>query len=346
MARGIRLKEGACGICHAVAEDLCERGFRIVTYERPKGILARIFDGRGEVVGEGFDIVWSPAVLAAEIDAGVVPESVASRLRAEGLSSDEDIERVAELFGYGRVLAPSVVALNEINALGGRTVVRREGLGVVSIFYDGSGNEISRSPPTYCPTCAIVVNAARTDFLAEKIKEALKGARNTGKLKYERALENAYEVRGGGVRVTIRERSGRALAEGVLGCCIAYATVKAEIEAALVSGRSAELFKAYCNLCPLKHCWVEKPMGALGNVVLSRLSELGVDVEVEVTAKGYIIAKIPDDGVIEGRGTLCSLSALTNMLLREDARKILKPSPAKWSAREGVSDEDKRAEAE
>lgn len=124
-------------------------------------------------------------MLAAEINAGVLPENVASRLRAEGLSSDEDIERVAELFGYGRVLAPSVVALNEINALG--AVIRREGLGVVSIFYDKDGNEISRSPTTYCPTCAVVVNAARTDFLAERIRGALKDARSTGKLKYEQA---------------------------------------------------------------------------------------------------------------------------------------------------------------
>ncbi|MDF2955498.1 MAG: hypothetical protein OD815_001114, partial [Candidatus Alkanophagales archaeon MCA70_species_2] len=66
-------------------------------------------------------------MLAAEINAGVLPENVASRLRAEGLSSDEDIERVDELVGDGRVLAPSVVALNEINGLG--AVIRLEGLG-------------------------------------------------------------------------------------------------------------------------------------------------------------------------------------------------------------------------
>ena len=153
-------------------------------------------------------------------------------------------------------------------------------------------------------------------------------------------------MRGGGVRVAIREGGRKTVVEGVFGCCIAYATVKAEIEAALVSGKSAELFKAYCNLCPLKHCWMEKPTGALGNIVLSRLSELGV--EVEVTARGYIVARIPGDGVIEGRGTLCSLSALTNMLLREDARKILKPTPT--SSTQGGSEraggEDKRAEEE
>ncbi|MHC1567869.1 MAG: hypothetical protein ACXQT5_03035 [Candidatus Syntropharchaeia archaeon] len=112
-----------------------------------------------------------------------------------------------------------------------------------------------------------------------------------------------------------------------LGCCIAYGTVKAEINADLSGKESSQLFKAYCNLCPLKHCWMEKSMGAMGNIVLHRLGELGI--EVEVTAKGLIIARIPGNGVIEGRGTLCSLSALTNMLLKENAGKILRPSPAK-----------------
>jgi len=38
---------------------------------------------------------------------------------------------------------------------------------------------------------------------------------------------------------------------------------------------------------------------------------------------------------IEGRGTLCSLSALTNMLLRGNAEKILKPSGTKsWESEE------------
>jgi hypothetical protein len=122
---------------------------------------------------------------------------------------------------------------------------------------------------------------------------------NTGKKKYELGVENVYEVRGGGVRVSIR-REEEVLADRTLGCCIAYGTVKAEIDAGIISGKSSELFKAYCNLCPLKHCWLEKSMGALGNIALSRLSELNI--EVEVTAKGYIIAKIPGNGVIEGRG--------------------------------------------
>ena len=60
-------------------------------------------------------------------------------------------------------------------------------------------------------------------------------------------------------------------------------------------------------------------MGTTGNIILLRLSEIGT--EIEVNAKGGIIARIPGDKVIEGRGTLCSLSALTNMLLRGMPRK-------------------------
>ncbi|HIE32328.1 MAG TPA: hypothetical protein EYP67_08160 [Methanosarcinales archaeon] len=319
--------EGACGICHAVAEEVCESGGAITAYERPNGILAKILDDEGDVIGEGFDVVWSPAVLAAEIDAGLIPSDIAEDLKREGTNTKEDIERVADLYGYGRVISPAVIALTTINEMGGRTLIRREGLGVFVSFRDKDDEEIGRSPVTYCPTCAVTVGAARTPFLVEKIKEGLKGAVNTGKKKYDLGIENRYELKGGAVRVTLRE-GDKILAERTLGCCIAYGTVKAEIVAGIVPKASAEQFKIYCNLCPFKHCWLEKSMGATGNIVLHRLSELGT--EIEVTAKGGIVARIrgPGDTVIEGRGTLCSLSALTNMLLRGDARKILKPSPA------------------
>jgi len=68
-------------------------------------------------------------------------------------------------------------------------------------------------------------------------------------------------------------------------------------------------------------------MGAMGNIVLHRLSEIGT--EIEVSANGLIIARIPGKETIQGRGTLCSLSALTNMLITMDGSKVLKPSPAK-----------------
>lgn len=320
-------REGACGICHAVAEEICRIGGRIVAYERPGGILARIFDDQGNVIGEGFGVVWSPAVLAAEIDAGVIPEEVAETLKKEGINTPEDIELTARLQGYGRVLTAAALALVAVKEMGGRTLIRRKGLGVVATFLDKDGNVIAESPPSYCPTCAVAIGAARTPLLAERIIAALEGKPNTGQKKFEEEIENRYVVKGGSVKVTLA-KGDEVLAKNVRGCCMAYGTAKAEIVAGLVPEASAELFKTYCNLCPFKHCWMEKSMGATGNIILHRLSELGT--EIEITAEGGIVARVPGQEV-EGRGTLCSLSALTNLLLRGDAQKLLKPSGTrKW----------------
>lgn len=322
----IKPKEGVCGICHAIAEEVCQMGGSIVAYEQPSGILARILDDEGNIIGEGFDIVWSPAVLRALIDTGIIPPEIEDDLKRDGTSTKEKIELVADMYGYGRVVSAAVIALTMINEMGGRTLIRREGLGVVAIFRDELDEEIVKSPVSYCPTCAVVVGAAITPFIAERIKEVLKDKENTGKKKYELGIENRYELQKGHVEVTLK-KGDLVLAERVLGCCMAYGTVKAEIAADLVPEESAKQFKIYCNLCPFKHCWMDKPMGATGNIILHRLSKLGT--EVEVTAKGGIVARIPNGDVIEGRGTLCSLSALTNMLLRGDAQKILKPTPGK-----------------
>jgi len=321
----IRPREGACGICHAVAEEVCRAKGRIVAYERPGGIMARILDDQGNVIGEGFGVVWSPAVLSAEIDAVLIPEGVAEDLKREGINSEEDISLTARLHGYGRVLTAAALALTAVKELCGRTLIRRKGLGVEATFMDRDGSVLARSPPSYCPTCAVAIGAARTPLLADRIREALKGVPNTGQKKYELGIENRYTVKGGGVKVTLA-RNGEILARDVPGCCMAYGTAKAEIVAGLVPEASAKLFRSYCNLCPFKHCWMEKSMGATGNVILHRLSEIGT--EIEVTAEGGIVARIPgpEGQTIEGRGTLCSLSALTNMLLRGDAQKILKPS--------------------
>jgi len=40
---------------------------------------------------EGFGVVWSPAVLAAEINAGLIQGEVADLLGREGINSQEDI---------------------------------------------------------------------------------------------------------------------------------------------------------------------------------------------------------------------------------------------------------------
>ncbi|MGA9100051.1 MAG: hypothetical protein WB392_14090, partial [Methanotrichaceae archaeon] len=225
-------KEGACGICHAVAEEICRAGGRIVAYERPGGILAKIFDDQGNVIGEGFGVVWSPAVLAAEIDAGLIPENVVDDLMREGVNTPEDIELVAALQGYGRVLTAAAVALMTIKNMGGRTLIKRKGLGVVATFLDKDGKVIAESPPAYCPTCAVAIGAARTPMLAEKIKDILKDAPNTGRKKYEEGIENRYEVKGGHVKVSLA-KGDEILAKGVRGCCMAYGTAKAEIVAGL-----------------------------------------------------------------------------------------------------------------
>lgn len=324
-------KEGACGICHAVAEEICRAGGRIAAYEEPEGIRARIFDHRGAVAGEGFGVVWSPAVLAAQIDAGLLPSDIVPPLKNEGINSQEDIRLTAQLQGYGRVLTASALALVAVREMGGRTLIRRKGLGVVASFLDREDRAIAESPASYCPTCAVAIGAARTPLLAERVKSALKGAANTGKKKHEMGIENRYTVRGGAVKVTLA-RGDEILARGVRGCCMAYGTAKAEIVAGLVPQASAQLFKTYCNLCPFKHCWMDKSMGATGNIILHRLSEIGT--EIEITAEGGIVARVPGQE-LEGRGTLCSLSALTNMLLRGDAAKILKPSGTKsWESDE------------
>jgi len=321
----VRPREGACGICHAVAEEICRAGGRIVAYEEPGGILARIFDDKGEVIGEGFGVVWSPAVLAAEIEAGLIQEDVAEALCKEGINNEEDISLTAKLQGYGRVLTAAALALVAVKEMGGRTLIQRKGLGVQATFMDKEGKVIAKSPPSYCPTCAVAIGAARTPLLAEKIRVALKDAPNTGQKKFEMGIENRYIVKGGAVKVTLA-KGEELLAKNVLGCCMAYGTAKAEIVAGLVPEASAQLFKTYCNLCPFKHCWMEKSMGATGNIILHRLSEIGT--QIEITAEGGIVARIPGQKV-EGRGTLCSLSALTNLLLRGDAQKILKPAGTK-----------------
>jgi hypothetical protein len=213
----VHIREGACGISHAVAEEICRAKGCIVAYEQPEGILARIFDDRGEVVGEGFGVVWSPAVLAAEIDAGLIQEGVAESLRKEGINSEEDIRLTAKLQGYGRVLTAAALALVAVKEMGGRTLIKRKGLGVEATFLDKEGKVLARSPPSYCPTCAVAIGAARTPSLAERIKIALKDAPNTGQKKFEMGIENRYIVKGGGVKVTLA-RGDELLAKNVRGC--------------------------------------------------------------------------------------------------------------------------------
>ena len=57
-------------------------------------------------------------------------------------------------------------------------------------------------------------------YLTEKIKQDLKGAVHTGKKKYELGIENRYELKGGTVKVTLKQ-DDNILTERTLGCCIA-----------------------------------------------------------------------------------------------------------------------------
>lgn len=314
-------KEGACGICHDVLEKICDKGGKAISYERPDGVLARIYDDKGNVVSEDFDIVSAPAILRAELNAGFIPNPLDSELQ-KTVPSEDDIRRVSSVYGYGRVITPASIVLKEVKEIGGRTVIKREGIGIVARAYEGNGEKIFESSASFCPVCAVLIGATREPEIAERIKEALLDKPNTGKVKYEAGVENHYAMKNGKAFVTIKQGE-KILADNVLACCMVYGMVKAEIVAGFTLAESARQFKAYCNICPLKHCWLGKTTAALGNIMLERISELGV--EVEVTKDGYIKARIPGNGVIEGRGNLCTLSALTDMLLRGDASKILKP---------------------
>ncbi len=67
-AEHIHPREGACGICHAVAEEVCRLGGKVVAYEKERGILARILDDKGEVIwtiatGTGSDSRCRPHIV-------------------------------------------------------------------------------------------------------------------------------------------------------------------------------------------------------------------------------------------------------------------------------------------
>ena len=93
-------------------------------------------------------------------------------------------------------------------------------------------------------------------------------------------IENRYIVKGGGVKVGLLAKVEVLLAKNVRGCCMTDGTAKTEIVAGLVSEASVQLFKTYCDLCPFKHCWMEKSMGTTGNIILHCLSEIGTDIEI------------------------------------------------------------------
>jgi len=319
------LAEGACGICHRVLEEVSNRGMRAESRECFEGVDAWLVDASGETIGVGRDITWAPAILRAEIDAGILPDDIGSELE-DILTDEADLRRVAKMSGYGRVVTSAGLIISLIWENGGYVEVKRDGIGVRAIFYDENGDEISNSVTGFCPVCAINISAGRVPSIRRRIAEKLKGSKNTGQIKHERNILNVIRWKNRRIYTDLTE--DKKIIGRNWGCCIAYSTVRAEIAAGLGSRKWNKIFKHYCDQCPLKHCWIGKAMGALGNKVLHRMKN--VNVKEIVRMEDYITVDIMDDKkrVGYGIGTLCSLSASVNALMRSDAIKILKPTPA------------------
>lgn len=323
----IRFSEGVCGIYHQALAVASELGFHVKSVEVPEGTVCELVSSSGEVIGRGLDITWSPAALAALLDASFIPDPWSRRLK-ESLTSREDMEKVKEIFGYGRIVRPAAAATAKVLMEGGRVEVERSGLGVRVAYYDSEGGLISEAVGVFCPACAAVIAAARSSELRSYVRERLSGEINTGKVKAERGLVSEFRWKKGRVEASIKDSGGRVLGSNI-GCCTAYAVVRAEIAAGLASSRVARILKAYCDQCALKHLWLGKSIGAVGNVVLKRLSELGY--KALLSYNSYVEVEVYEDGKLLGfgRGTLCALSAVTDMIFRAGPVKIVKPSPSR-----------------
>ncbi|NYB52559.1 MAG: hypothetical protein HVN35_08390 [Methanobacteriaceae archaeon] len=318
--------EGACGICHLTLKNISEAGGQAISYEVPGGTIAQIIDDNREVIGEGVDLVWAPSILAAEIDAGLLPEPAAKSLK-KLLTNSKDRKSVSDIFGYGRCVTPAAKAISIVWQDGGRVVIARKGLGIGASLYNRYGELISEAVTGFCPICAVNISISRNKDLKERVTNELEGMNNTGLFKYEQGITNRVEWKNRRVYSYILK--GNEIIGMNWGCCIAYATVRAEIAAGFGNRKWNLLFKNYCDFCPLKHCWTGKTMGALGNVILERMQNIGVEERLKI--ENYLTAHILKDKtrIAEGIGTLCSLSATVNAFLRADAVEILKPSPAR-----------------
>ncbi len=307
--------EGACGIMHSVLELLTRLGFRAECLERPEGVEARIVDEEGDAVSTGRDVTWAPAILDALLELGAAPwEEELRRI----LTPDRDAKALARVFGWGRILTVDRAAARLVLREGGEIRVRREGLGSEVVIR--CGDRESRYV-SYCPACALALAAVRHPELKRALREELKDAPNTGREKAEDGVVNVVRVRRGVTLSELRFEDREPVRNR--GCCAAYALVRAELKAGYGSESSRRLFKAYCDACPLKHCWVGRPVSSLGNAVLQRLTEEEGDVK-------FIVRRYPEveTPVGRGRGTLCALSACANAVLRLDASRLLRPDPS------------------
>lgn len=303
----LRIEDGNCGTTHKALKELSLLGGKAVTWERPDGVGSRILDDRGNIVGEGEGITWPPAILFALVEGGFFPKHIESELM-KSLQCIIDMEKVADIYGYGRVVTPVASAYNEVWKNGGRVAIRRNSWGVEVAFIDRDDKEIAVGPISYCPTCGTAATIPRAPELAAKLKEELKDKRNTGRDKYERGMENWFFYKNGRVCCEIMEK-GKVLGRA-MRCCIAYAGVVAEVHAGIAGPKWGALFREYCKICPVKLCQKGKNTGEEANNLLVALEKK--DMTTDVKMNTYITAIVKKDGELVGKGigTVCAFSSL------------------------------------
>lgn len=218
------------------------------------------------------------------------------------------MEKVADIYGYGRVVTPVASAYNEVWKTGGRVAIRRNSWGIEVAFIDKDNKEIAVGPISYCPTCGTAATIPRAPELAKKIKEELRDKRNTGKDKYERGMENWFFYRNDRVCCEIKEKGiviGKAMK-----CCIAYAGVVAEVHAGIAGPKWGALFKEYCRICPTKLCRKGKNTGEEGNNLISELEKRDITTDVKMNSYITALVKKDDELIGKGIGTVCAFSSL------------------------------------
>lgn len=303
----LHIEDGNCGTTHKVLREISRQGGKAIAWERPDGVYSKILDDEGNVVGEGEGITWPPAILFAMVEGGFFEKELEIQL-TKSLQCIIDMEKVSDIYGYGRVVTPVASAYNEIWKNGGRVAIRRNSWGVEVAFIDHEDKEIAVGPISYCPTCGTAATIPRAPVLAKKIKEELKDKRNTGKDKFERGIENHFFFKNDKVCCEIIEK-GRLLGRA-LRCCIAYAGVVAEVHAGIAGPKWGALFKEYCRICPTKLCRKGKNTGEEANNLLVSLEKRNIKTDVRMET--YITAAVKKDGEVlgEGIGTVCAFSSL------------------------------------
>lgn len=303
----LHIEDGNCGTTHRVLKEISLAGGKAVTWERPDGVRSSIIDDKGNIVGEGEGITWPPAILFAMVEGGFFPKHLENEL-LKSLECIIDMEKVADIYGYGRVVTPVAAAYNEVWKNGGRVAIRRNSWGVEVVFIDSDDKEIAVGPISYCPTCGTAATIPRAHEIASKLKEELKDKRNTGKEKYERGLENWFFYKNDRVFCEIKE-NGNVLGRAAR-CCIAYAGVVAEVHAGIAGPKWGALFKEYCKVCPVKLCRKGKNSGEEANKLLTAMEKKGLKTDVKMNT--YITAMVKKDGELLGKGigTVCAFSSL------------------------------------